>query len=171
MNELNTFPYKNISHILFSKGAHGLLLVWEIDRGPKSFSGSQGVPTLASPCKPYRQRRPNPLIGCVSLARLQILCLCQNLTAWSSRGLLPVTHLLDLTVLTRCHPPVYKSQRDSLSKHMGSLGTKQKSMSHWTSKNQINEYDLKFKKDNKRLISCRNYVRCRLPKRSRASRK
>ena len=36
-----------------------------------------------------------PLIGCVSLARLQFSALCLNLTAWfSSRGLLPVTHLL-----------------------------------------------------------------------------
>ena len=31
MNELNTFHYKNISLILFSKRAHSLLLVWEID--------------------------------------------------------------------------------------------------------------------------------------------
>ena len=30
--------------------------------------------------------------------------LCLNLTAWLSRGLLRVTHLLDLTALTRCHP-------------------------------------------------------------------
>ena len=34
------------------------------------------------------------LIGCVSLARLRFSALCLNLTAWfSSRGLLPVTHL------------------------------------------------------------------------------
>ena len=36
-----------------------------------------------------------PLIGCMSLARQRFSALCQNLTAWfSSRGLLPVTHLL-----------------------------------------------------------------------------
>ena len=51
-----------------------------------------------------------------------------NLTAWLSQGLLPVTHLL--TALTRCHLPVYLSQRDSLSKHTGSLGTNRKSMSY-----------------------------------------
>ena len=31
MNERNTLVYKNISFILFLKGAHSLLLVWEID--------------------------------------------------------------------------------------------------------------------------------------------
>ena len=41
-----------------------------------------------------------PLIGCMSLARLPILRLCLNLTAWfSSRGLLPVTHLWYLSAL------------------------------------------------------------------------
>ena len=40
---------------------------------PISSSGSQEVPTLAPLCKPYRHRRPNSLISCVSLARLSIL--------------------------------------------------------------------------------------------------
>ena len=48
---------------------------------PISTSWSQWVPMLAPPCKLYRQRQPNPLIGCVSFARFLILTgLCQNLT-------------------------------------------------------------------------------------------
>ena len=35
-------------------------ILWEgTSSRPISSSWSQGVPTLASPCKPYRQRRPN----------------------------------------------------------------------------------------------------------------
>ena len=100
MNErTNTLLYKNISHTLFSKG---LMFLWCVrdgwrdiysERGllPISSSRSQGVPTLAPPCKLIR----DDLISCVSLARLRISALCPNLTAWfSSHGLLPVTHLL-----------------------------------------------------------------------------
>ena len=58
---------------------------------PISSSRSQGMPAHAPPCKLVR----DDLIGCVSLARLRFSALCLNLTAWfSSRGLLPVTHLL-----------------------------------------------------------------------------
>ena len=54
-------------------------------------SRSQGVPTLAPPCKFLRDN----LIGCVSLTRLQFSALCLNLTVWfSSHGLLLVIHLL-----------------------------------------------------------------------------
>ena len=66
MNELNTFRNKNISLILFSKGAHSLLLVWEkyTQRGEFFLSNiffweSGGCQRLHSHCKPYRQRRPN----------------------------------------------------------------------------------------------------------------
>ena len=56
---------------------------------PIPSSGSQGVPTLAPPA-PYRQRRPNPLIGCVSLARLPILCTLSKsdrvVITWSPSG-------------------------------------------------------------------------------------
>ena len=42
-----------------------------------------------------------PLIGCVSLARMRFSALCLNMTAWfSSRGLLPVKHLLFCCILT-----------------------------------------------------------------------
>ena len=46
-----------------------------------------------------------------------------------SRGPLLVTQLLVRLNPKHCHPPIYKSQRNSLSKHTGSPGTKQKSMS------------------------------------------
>ena len=96
--------YKNISLILFSKGAHSLLLVWEIDgeiytqRGtsycPISYSGSQGVPTLAPPGRPYRQRQHNPLIGCVFPGSTLILCTLSKsdrvVITWSPSGYTPV---------------------------------------------------------------------------------
>ena len=128
--------YKNISLLLLSKRVHSLLLLerlmerhilrersslhiflWEPE-GVNTFTPSQA-----------RQRRPNSLIGCVP--GLTDLCLCLKLTAWfSSRGLLPVTHLLHPSALKCFHIPVYSSQRDSLSKHTGSLGTNRKSMSY-----------------------------------------
>ena len=46
-----------------------------------------------------------------------------------SRGLLPVTHLLDWPTPTHCYPPVYLSQLDSLSKHKRSPETPPKSRS------------------------------------------
>ena len=57
---------------------------------PISSSWSQGVPTLALLCKPYHQRRPIAS-GCVSLARLSILCLLSKsdhvvLITWSPSG-------------------------------------------------------------------------------------
>ena len=43
---------------------------------------------------PLASSSETPLLGCVSLARLPILCFCPNLTTWFlSRDLLPVTHL------------------------------------------------------------------------------
>ena len=52
-----------------------------------------------------------------------ILCTLNLTMLFLSHGFLPVTHLLYPIVLTCCHIPVYLSQRDSLSKHTGSLGT------------------------------------------------
>ena len=58
---------------------------------PYFLPGSRGERTLAPPCKLVR----DDLIGCVSHAWLWFSALCLNLTAWfSSRGLLPITHLL-----------------------------------------------------------------------------
>ena len=86
-------------HLTHSKG---LMFLWCVREGwwdiysdrrllPISSSGIQGVKTLAPPGKLVR----DDLIGCVSLARLRFSALSLNLTSWfSSRGLLPVTHLL-----------------------------------------------------------------------------
>ena len=65
---------------------------------PISSSRSQGVPTLAPPCKLVR----DDLIGSVSLARLRFSALYQILTAWLSLSPLPVTHLFVQSALTRC---------------------------------------------------------------------
>ena len=89
----------------------------------------------ANTCTPLQavlsEMSKTPMIGYLSLAQLPIFCLCLNLTAWfSSHGFLLVTHLLDLTALMLCYPPIYKSWCDSLSKHTGSLGMSWKSMSY-----------------------------------------
>ena len=107
-----TLLYKNISFILFLKRAHSLLLIWEIDGGTYTpwgdfflshiFFWEPGVPMLAHPCKPYRQRSKHLCSAACPLLDSQFSA-SLNLTAWfSSRGLLPLTHLLDLTALTRC---------------------------------------------------------------------
>ena len=63
---------------------------------PYLLPGARGWPCL----HPLASSSETPLIGCVSHARLWFSALCLNLTAWfSSRGLLPVTHLLYSTVL------------------------------------------------------------------------
>ena len=52
-------------------------------------------PGGADTCTPLASLSETPLIGCMSHARLRFSALCPNLTAWfSSRDLLPVTHLL-----------------------------------------------------------------------------
>ena len=49
-----------------------------------------------------------------------ILSLCLNLTVWfSSRGVLPVTHLLYPTTQMCSHISAFSTQRDSLSKYKG----------------------------------------------------
>ena len=93
MNEQNTFRYKIISLILFSKRGAQFVVSWEIDwetytqRGdvllPHIFFRSRGVPTLAPPCKP----RHLWLAAC-PLLDSWFSSLCLNLTAWLSHGLL-----------------------------------------------------------------------------------
>ena len=46
MNELNTFRYKNISLVLFSKGPHSLLLVWEIEGETYTHGGDFFLPHI-----------------------------------------------------------------------------------------------------------------------------
>ena len=67
---------------------------------PYLLQGARGCQRL----HPLASSSETPLIGCVSLARLRFSALCLNLTAWfSSRDPLPVTHLFDLSALTRRH--------------------------------------------------------------------
>ena len=135
--------YKNISLILFSKGAHSLLLVWEIDGETYTQRGDFFLshiffrePGGANVCTPLRAlssvTSKTPLISCLSLAWLSILWTLSksDRVVLISCGLLPVTHLLDRPAPTHCHPPVYLSQCDNLSKYTGSLGMNQKSMSY-----------------------------------------
>ena len=135
--------YIKIPLILFSKGAHSLFLVWEIDEETYTQRGDFFLshiffrePWGANACTPLpavsSETSETPLIGCLSLARLSILCTLSksDRMVLISRGLLPVTHLLERPAPTRCHPPVYGSQCDSLSKRTGSLGTNPKSMSY-----------------------------------------
>ena len=106
--------YINISFILFSKGNHSLLLVWEIDGETYTQSRDFFLPHIFF-LEPGGANTWTPLqavssetsvmhrIGFLSLAQFSILWLCLNLTAWLSRGLLRVTHLLDQISPTRCH--------------------------------------------------------------------
>ena len=104
---MNTLLYKKkyISDTLFSKGLMFLWCVrdgWRgiyLERGlllPHLLLGSLGVPTLASLASSSEDasaRLRCPSLDCDSYH-------CLNLTAWlSSRGLLPVIHLFDLSAL------------------------------------------------------------------------
>ena len=105
---------------------------------PISFSRSQGCQRL----DPLASLSETPLIGCMSFRlTLWFSALCLNLTAWfSSHGLLPVTHLLYLSALTCCNI------HDSLSKHMGSLGTNRKSMSYcYITSVQLDDFHIFFR--------------------------
>ena len=110
MNERTHFFIKNISLTLYSQKGWCFCGVWEI--GGETYTqredfffqylvpGAKGCHLLASSSE-------TPLIGCVSLARLRFSALCLNLTAWfSPRDPLSVTHLFDLSALTRFHLPV-----------------------------------------------------------------
>ena len=74
MNERNTSLYRYISHFILLRGP---LLLVEIDG--ETYTHRKNLPHIfflgpggVNACTPLqaRQRRPNPLIGCVSLARL-----------------------------------------------------------------------------------------------------
>ena len=113
MNERNTLLYKNLSLslILFSKGAQFVVSLRErwrdiyLETGtsscPISSSWSQGVPTLAPPCKPYRQRRPNSSDQlCIPRSTLDSDWTL-NLTAWFSYHVVPFRLLTCSTGLPR----------------------------------------------------------------------
>ena len=99
--------YKNISLILFSKGAHRLSLVWEIDgetytqRGDFFLSHIFWEPGGAKTCTPLQavssELSEMPLISYLSLAWLPILWILSksDCMVLISCGFLPVIHLLD----------------------------------------------------------------------------
>ena len=102
-------------------------ILWERTSSSISSKRSQRVSTLAPLCKLVRDAS-NRLRVPRSTA---ILCtLCKSPAWFSSRDPRPVTHLFDLSALTRRYLSVYKSKCDSLSKRTGSLGMNRKSMSY-----------------------------------------
>ena len=106
MNERTHFLIKNISLTLYSRKGWCFCSVWEMGGETNTQIEDSLFPYLlpgARACQclhPLASSSEPPLIGCVSLVRLRFSALCLNLTAWfSSRGLLPVTHLLYPTAL------------------------------------------------------------------------
>ena len=131
----NTLLHKNISLTLYSRKGWFFCSVWEM--GGETYTQREDLffPCLlpwARDCQRLHSLESSsetPLIDCVFLARLRFSALGLNLTAWfSSRGLLLVTHMLYPSALTCSDITVNSSQRDSLSKHTGSLGTNRKSI-------------------------------------------
>ena len=98
MNERNTLVYKTI----LERGTHSLRDRWKdiySGRGLLLVSyllpGARGCKRLHHPpCKPYLQRRPNPLIAACPLARLSILCTQSKsdrvVITWSPSSCTPV---------------------------------------------------------------------------------
>ena len=115
MNERNTLLYKNISLILFLKGPHSLLLVWEIDGETYTQRGDFFLshtffqePEGANACTHLQavlsERSEAPLIGCVSLVQLPILCFVYNVViTWYPSSYTPVRPAHP----DHCHRPVY----------------------------------------------------------------
>ena len=106
MNERTHFFIENISLTLYSRKGWCFCDMWEM--GGETYTQREDFffPYLLPGVRGRQRLHPlassseTPLIGCVSLARLRFSTLCLNLTAWfSSRGFLPVTQLLYLTVL------------------------------------------------------------------------
>ena len=101
-----TLLYNNISLILFSKGAHSLLLVWEIDGETytqrrnfflsRIFFWEPGCAIACASLKAISSDDLTPLIGFMSLAWLPILWPLSksDCVVLISHGLLPLTHLL-----------------------------------------------------------------------------
>ena len=98
---MNTLLYKNISLTLYFRKGWFFCGVWEMGGEtytkredfffPRLLPGAGGCQHL----HPLASSSETPLISCVSHARLCFSTLYLNLTTWfSSRDLLPVTHLL-----------------------------------------------------------------------------
>ena len=97
----NTLLYKNISLRLYSQKGWCFCGVWEM--GGETYTRREDFffPYLLPGVRgcqrfhPHASSSGRPLVSCVSHARLRFSAVCPNLTTWfSSRGLLPVTHLL-----------------------------------------------------------------------------
>ena len=103
----NTLLYKkNISLTLYSRKGWCFCGVWVMSGETYTQRNDLFFPYLLPGARRGQRFHPpassseTPLIDCVSLARLRFSALCLNPTAWfSSRGLLPVTHLLYPTAL------------------------------------------------------------------------
>ena len=105
MNERNTLLYENISLSFYSRKGHTLscnfkrLMKRHILREgtssyPISSSWSQGVPTLAPPCKPFHQRRLNAfdrlrVLGLILDSDCLKISLCGSHITWFPSGYTP----------------------------------------------------------------------------------
>ena len=132
---MNTLLYENIylSHLILERVVFFSVVCerWVERHILRERTSSSRNPGGGQSLHPLASSSETLLVGCVAVARPRFSALCLNPTAWfSSRGLLPVTHLFDFCDFTRRHLPVYKSKCDSLPKYMGSLGTNRKSMSY-----------------------------------------
>ena len=103
MNERSTLVYKNISLILFSKRGPQFVVSWEKDGETYAQRGDfflshffNREPGGANACTPLQvMSAETPLLGCMSLARLLILCTLSKsyhmvLMTWSPSGYTPV---------------------------------------------------------------------------------
>ena len=113
MNERTHFFIKIYLSYYSRKGRY-FCGVWEMGGGtytkredfffPYHLPGARGCQRL----HPLASSSETPLIGCVSQVRLRFSAPRLKQTAWfSSRDPLPVTHLFDLSALTRRHLLVY----------------------------------------------------------------
>ena len=116
LRKRNTLLVKNISLILFSKGAHSLRDRWRdiySERGlllaRDLLPGARGANACTNSQAVSSETTLTPLIGCVSMAQHTILTgLSKSDRVFLiSRGLPPVTHLLNQPTPTHCYPPVY----------------------------------------------------------------
>ena len=124
-----------ISHTRFSRKGWCFCGVWEMGGETHTYREDFFFPYILPGVREYQRLYPlarsseTPLVGCVSLARLRFSAHCLNLTVWfSSRDLLPVIHLFDLSALIVLSCLLIKMCQ--LAKHTGSLRMNRKSMTH-----------------------------------------
>ena len=142
MNERNTLLYKNFSLSIYPRKGHTVCCKFEREREMKRHIIREGTSSCpissslsqvgANACTCLQAVSSVMTSGWLRILRSTLdsdwTLSKSDRVVLISRGLLSVTHLLDRLTPTHCHPPVYKSQRDSLSEHTGSSGTNPKSM-------------------------------------------